>query len=339
MAVLTNATFNRLVNSSSNSLKNEVKIDYLFFLENIYNNRMLPYVFNKYEKEKLFTAKCLLEDEKKFIVEHYNKLAYRRDDMKYVYSRGGRYKFHIYEDCEAVSNIFVDFIIPEEIRDMGEDYVSEFRLWFERMKFKDRYFGIKCDEEDVNNPTNIKTLANDKLILHKQIVDEYNKIYPIKYGINPLAYDYLLIREANNTGSTEMPYSFSITSFKIQLSELLNRRIKLLKNRNPFREKLAAYDFLLFKSDLKVYEITIEKFGWDTVQKYGIESFKIFWQRHYDIKKELIHLLIEFFKWTYDFKDKNFDEIDLVTLGFECCKLCEARKFNEMTANQKPLHP
>lgn len=335
MAILTNATFNKLVNSSSKNLKKEVKIDYLFFIGNIYNNKMLPFVFNKYEKEKLFTAKCLLEDEKRFIIEHYNKLSIRKDELKYVFSRGGKYKYHIYDDCETVSNIFVDFIIPEEIRDLGETYVLEFRLWFEQMKFRDKYFEIKEKEENPDYTTNVKILANDRLILHKSIIEEYNKVYPQKYDINPLAYDYLLIREANNTGTTEISNSFSNTKFKIQLSELLERRVRLLKNRDAFREKLAHYDFLLFKSDLKIYEIAIEKFGLKAVQDYGIENFKKFWEKHYEIKKELMSLLFEFFKWTYGFREKNFDEIDLTTLGFECCKLCETRKFNEMSINQK----
>lgn len=334
MAILTNATFKKLVNKSSQNLRSEVNIDYTFFLENIYNHKILPFVFNKREKHMLFTTKCLLEDEKEFIFSYYNKLAIKKDEMRLVFSRGGKHKYHLYNDCEALSNIFVDFEIPQDITDLGEAVVSDFRLWFEKMEFKDRYFEIREKEENPNDETNFRNLANAKMILNKNIVEAYNKVYPAKYDLNPLDITYFLIREANNSGTTEIPFSFSIATFKNDLNNLIDKRIKLMKNRNPFREKLARYDFLLSKSDSEIYDITRKELGLDVVEKYGIETFKIFWEKHKKIKNEIYDLLFEFFKWTYGFKDKNFDEIDLQALGFECCKLCQTKRINEMSINQ-----
>jgi len=142
--IITNSTFSLLVKTSSGKISREKYVNDLeFFLKNIFKNKILFYIFNFYERKKLFTAKYLLENEKKFIEEFFEPLESRIDEMSLVYSRGGKYKYHLYNSCKAISNEYIDFVIPQEITDLGIEKVNFFRKWFEDRDYKTQYLKTK----------------------------------------------------------------------------------------------------------------------------------------------------------------------------------------------------
>jgi len=95
-------------------------------------------------------------------------------------------------------------------------------------------------------------------------------------------------------------------------------------------EHLSRYDFLINREDSKIEEYILERIekGYlkNTsnlfVRNYGIEKLKIFWEKHSELKLEAMSLLLEYFKWTYNFKENSFDEIFLKDFNIEPCAIC-----------------
>ena len=311
MATITNSTFSQLVKESNSHLKDDVKIDFDFFLNHVYENKKIFFVFNFYERRKLFTARCLLEDEKKFISSYYNKLEVKPDKKEFVYSKGGSFKYHLFDDCISISSDYVDFVIPEEIKREGGSYIEIFRKWFEEKKFKELYIDTK-----------------NKDLVNRNIVSEFNKTFPLDIFCNQINPNYNFIRERVNTGTVKVEYRFSKSEFYEKINNLLTKRDKLLKN-SDLRKQLALCDFLLYKDESSINSYLNQKFKYDLIDNYGLENLKIFWKRHKEIKNEIYYLLIEHYKWTYNFKEKSYDEIDLNELGFVCCRYCESKAFNQ----------
>ena len=55
---------------------------------------------------------------------------------------------------------------------------------------------------------------------------------------------------------------------------------------------------------------------------YGYERLKEFWHKHRELKREAFYLLSEYFKWTYNYNEKAFDEIFLEDFNLKACNLC-----------------
>jgi hypothetical protein len=305
MPIITNSTFGQLVNSSAGKISREKYVDDLtFFLQNVIKNKLLYYIFNFYERKKLFTAKYLLENEKEFINEFYRALEARSDNKTYVYSKGGKYKYHLYENCKSVSSEYIDFIIPDDIRLLGDEAVNYFRKWFDDRGYKNMYLQ-----------------ARNRDAINAKIQVAYNSVFPKLFKLNKVNVEYNFIRERTNSGNTKIAPNFDLVLNKNELNNLIEERKKLIGD-NLIRMKMANYDFLLNKDDTFISEYLLRKFEHDICSLYGLRNIKKFWQKHLAIKQKVYDNLIEFFKWTYNFKEKNYDEIDLEKLGFECCKVC-----------------
>lgn len=337
MAIITNSAFNKLINSFSKVITDEELVSYDNFLKNVFNNKMIYFTFNKLERQKLFAAKSLLEDEKGFINKYFREVGIREDDMKFVYQTGGKYKYHLYADCIAVTKRFVDFIIPEEIRNLGPAGVQEFRKWFSKGAYKQKYEDLIHIEEDQNTENlDARQILVKKNNLNREIIREYNSIFPAKYQLPLIPENYYLIREIENSGITEIEDGFSQNEFNKLLGILITKRSNLFSKNKEFRQKLAKLDFLLKKEDDDIRKVMQTTFSEDILAKYLIEDFKKFWQMHVDIKHEIYNLLIKYFQWTNSYSEKEYNVIDLHTFGFICCGVCETRKATEIQEAQKP---
>ena len=84
----------------------------------------------------------------------------------YVFEKGGKLKYHLTKDCECLQQDYVNFHIPKDITDLGDNVVEEFRAWFKSKGYAQKYFN--------------GTLNNSKVVF------DFNMIFPSKYNITPL---------------------------------------------------------------------------------------------------------------------------------------------------------
>ena len=97
-------------------------------------------------------------------------------------------------------------------------------------------------------------------------------------------------------------------------------------------------DFLVNKTNIEIEKYILESIqnGYLKnvssifIRNYGIEKLKEFWQKHIVLKREAFSLLSEYFKWTYNFKEKSFEEIFLRDFNVESCGLC----YNQINIKQ-----
>jgi hypothetical protein len=86
------------------------------------------YFFSTVEKNRLIGLQKLFEDPDKFIGEYYIPIK-TEDKFQYVFE-GNKPAFHNNSQCERLNSNYINFRIPDEIRERGKDEVIKFRAWF-----------------------------------------------------------------------------------------------------------------------------------------------------------------------------------------------------------------
>lgn len=306
MAFVTEYTFGSL----ANTFELRDGMDYItkeFFVAEIYPDSRLFSLFNQYNLKKLYIYKFLLENHKE--LEAYDFVEIRQDTRKYVFDRGGRMKYHLFEDCETINSTYKDYIIPEEVRE--RDLVDEFRNWFVFNKFK---------EKD-NSGEQILELMTFK----------YNSGFAKKHNLSYLNRNYELIVTKLNTGGKEVDYSFDINVFKERINTIIQERYNICSSITMMY--LGNYDYLFKKFDreieTKIMQLSQNKpdlIGDNFIQNYGIENLKSFFKIHHKLKTEAFQLLANYFRWTYNLDKINFNEYTLQHFGLVCCKVCSRKK-------------
>lgn len=311
MAFVTNSTFNLLTSKIGQLISVDFDDSLDFYTNNIFSDKRTYFLFNKLELSKLFTAKSILEDEKKFINIYFSELNIREDNKLFVFSKGGKYKFHLYEDCESLNKDYVDFRVPEEIRDTGDDAINDFRNWFVQNNFKDKYL------------QNFENFVDNKE-LDKYVVSLYNNLFPSKYNIKKLHDDYVFATEMKCSGKTEIKQN-------LQLNELLSfidfSMVKrdILINKGDVIKRLTKYDWMLDKDRTQIEDTISEKIHPSFIKNYGYNKLIALWREHKEIKDAVYEKLIDYFKTIYKFDEKNFENVDLEALGMAKCRFCEKR--------------
>lgn len=302
MAFVTEYTFGSL----ANTFELRDGIDYItkdFFVEQIYPDSRLFSIFNQYNLKKLYTYKFLLENHKE--LEAYDFVETRKDTRKYVFDRGGKMKYHLFEDCDTINSSYKDYIIPEEVRE--RNLVDEFRSWFEFNKFKE------------------KDIAGEQIL--ELMILSYNSGFAKKYNLPYLNPDYELIVNKINSGAKEVDYNFDINVFKDKINIITNERYNICSSRTMMY--LGNYDYLFKKSDFEIEnklqqlsENKPELIGRNFIQNYRIENLRIFFKIHHNLKTEAFQLLANYFRWTYNLDKISFNEYTLQHFGLICCKVC-----------------
>ncbi len=86
------------------------------------------YFLNRLDKTNLLYYKKFLENPDKYFEKIYNPIVLI-DNKMFVYE-GGNPSYHKVENCDRLSSNFINFKIPEEIKDKGNEAIDEFRKWF-----------------------------------------------------------------------------------------------------------------------------------------------------------------------------------------------------------------
>lgn len=322
MAYLTEYSYRQLIERIE--IENVDRIDKQFFKTNIYNNDMLFYFFNQFELKKLFKEKLVLSDDKSYVLA-YKDVPEREDNLDYIIELRGKVKYHIDNTCDALNSGFKNFFMPEPIvrtastsPELYRTLVKEIRKWFE-----------------LNNYT-VKRYLEGEINDHI-LTTNFNRTFPDKYNIEKITISqsdksqYKWYVEKKTTGNIGTELVFDYKFFLNRITELLLRREELcngiaLKN-------LSRYDFLNKRTDVEIKEILDEKIMSNILRgvsssftkNYGIENLRKFWEMHSKMKIEAFNLLSEYFKWTYNFKEKSFDVVFLKDFNLEECNLCFKR--------------
>lgn len=309
MAYLTKYTFSKLCGKIS--IKNDLDLD--FFLENIYNDASLFFIFNKQEIKFLFNYKNLLNDEENFIVEYYKEVPEKEDYKNYVFEKAGKLKYHLYNTCGFINNDFVDYPIPQEIKELGNDAINEFRNWFKSKGYAELHQNHKLDKA--------------------KVIFDYNLYFPSRFNVKPLNESYKLIEEIPNSNIVESKDHFNHQTFQANLKHL-----KLLYD-NLFQcsvsRTLSKFQYLLNKPDNEIEKKMTEIFSNVFVKNYGLKKIKEKLKNSKSIKCELMQNLIDYFKWSYNFQGKSFNKISLEQFGLICCDSCLKKFQNEEFQNLK----
>ncbi|MFC6102829.1 hypothetical protein [Olivibacter domesticus] len=271
------------------------------FIWHIYDDNELYYILNKRDIEYLFKYKLILEDEKKFAVEYFVIVPKEEDSKEWVFNKGGKTKYHMSLDCQLLRKDYVDFYIPREIRSLGDSAIDEYRIWFSKNRFAEKF--------------KAKSIGNDA------IISAFNSKYPKKYCIQPIAEgSNILVIEKPNSKNIEVKKHFDLRYFK--------NRIDFLKQKfhNEFTCKntrtMSKFRFLDKKTDEEIRNVFSEIFSPLFVENYGLEKIRSKFKQAIEVINEIISLVLEYLRWKWNFLDKQFDEISLESFGLECCHAC-----------------
>ena len=257
--------------------------------------------FNKLDKSNLLYFRMWCENPSLKPDSIYRAYDYS-DKKNYVYE-GNKPAYHKYECCPNLHSNFKNFKIPQQIKDMGDDKIKEFRNWF------------KENEE-------IFTKYND----------QYKLRLKVKYGIDAFQND--LVVNFENSGSV-FKENLTLERIEKRIDSILdNYKYYFLSNE---KRKKALSEFqkkaYLFKkdykfinnsgySDIELKNLILELEAWfikPTIE-YLQEYYKIYYCNDIEIQKEIFEALN--FKpcghcYSADYKPKEEIESRLPKLGDE----------------------
>ncbi|MEW5676441.1 hypothetical protein ABGT15_09015 [Flavobacterium enshiense] len=325
MAYLTEYSFRQLVKTTE--IKDLDRINLQFFISNIYENSYLFYFFNQFELKTLFKEKLILSSDKNYILT-YREVPVRNDDLNYVIKIKGKVKYHFDKGCEALNRGFKNFFIPEAVVRLKNHDIEKHRLIVDDIR---NWF--------ITNNLTIERYEGGE-INSLTITKMYNSYFPDKYNIEPISisqsdneqnnFQWYIAKKTNNVEIEKTTFDYDI--FLKNIIELIKKREYLCNSRTM--QNLSRYDYLLGQNDddiIKIINTNIEKgilneVSPNFIDNYGLSSLKEFWGKHKKLKQEAYSELSEYFKWTYNLKEKQFDNLYLESFNLEACSLCGNKK-------------
>lgn len=86
------------------------------------------YLFSKHETNSLLAIQELFKDPQKYFNKIYNPII-TIDSKQYIFKEKDP-GYHSYSDCEFLNADFTNFLLPEEIKERGDEEIEKFRKWF-----------------------------------------------------------------------------------------------------------------------------------------------------------------------------------------------------------------
>jgi len=301
MAVVTKYTFGKLCSD----LDIDLTVGEKDFRDVVYSDDQVYYMFNSRENRYLFVYASILGDAEGFRTNYYKFVPDKEDGHIYVNEKGGKAHYHLYEGCPMLLRDFEDFYIPNDIRNMNDGAIQEYRDWFRSMNFAHRF-----EQGQI-------TLAD--------IVLEFNNKYPIKYGIKPLEENYNLYQKIPNTGNSRVEDAFDLAGFEKELEQL----------KIEFDEEFSSHDwrklskFAGHRNDDPdtIYDVLTEAFPGSKLRgRIDINNIKYKLNKAADLKRRMISSLITYLRWHHHFEKKQFEPSILDDFGLKCCAYCAKKE-------------
>lgn len=242
------------------------------------------YFLNKTEKGKLLKIKELLQLNDQESIKSYNKIERKEDTKSWIFE-GGKPAYHQIPNCSTLNSEYINFPIPEEIRDSNR--VQEFREWFkESMHFitdgKEDIFKLRLSTKfGVQLQSKIQIPNSGRKILDNLELNELeNRIDGIlseaasffgkssyseknaikKYSHRAFLYNTKYSINDNDTGLTEEELrSFLLsydTRFKVPIKDLL-QQYYMVKYNPKLEFKGSLLEQLGFKQCTKCYNTNL----------------------------------------------------------------------------------
>lgn len=303
MAYLTSYSYGKLCQELK--LDDKLEITLSFFLEHIYHDKEFFYILNKLQLEYLFKYKMLLSDTETFILKYHKHVPEEKDNKVWVFSKGGKVKYHLSLDCKTLGHDFIDFRIPDDIREIGDSAIDEYRNWFTNQGYAQ--------------------LFKDQKITKKDILNAYNNRYPKKYGVKPIDSDgsNLLVIELKNSGINYTEQKKDIDYLILELNELLLLYRKYFPGAGD--RKIAKHSYLRNRTDEEITKKMKEIFNGNFYEdKEKLDNLRCRFKQAHEITFSITKKLIDYFKWTYNLDGKSFKPTTLENFGLECCKSCRS---------------
>ncbi|WP_452228980.1 hypothetical protein [Lacinutrix sp. MEBiC02404] len=299
MAYLTKHTYSKL----SRKIDLKTKVSQQLFMKHILNDQKLYYIFSSVELKYLFNFKLLFENNKEQMDRYLNYVPKQKDDKKYVFETKRKLKYHLSSTCSFLRKDFLNFNIPQEIRELGDVAIEDYRSWFKTENYAEQYLNGILDVSVV--------------------VFRYNNIFPLKYDVTRLNEKYSLIEEIPNSSIEKEDSEFDYNTFLQNIEDL--KKDYDFHFQCSVTRTLSKFDYLLQRSDTEIANKISELFTPEFITNYGVDRVKKMFAISKRIKKALNNALIDYFKWTYRSTLHSIDTVTLEHFGLECCHSCKKK--------------
>lgn len=330
------------------------------FKDYILNNDKVCKFFNKSEVKRLLSIAYIFHEElqKKITIKR-KEIKEKNDSFKTIFYKGGRPKYHLYEDCDRLKRTYFDFRVPEEFdRLIHPDNLDKF-LRENKLTLNGYENRLRNVELFPDNDYNIEELEKYESVMKKYERVEKDEEYRKK------AVEYLrswfkkngFVQEKIEKGEVELKkfikdiiyrYNTEIVKKYIGLKEILSIDNIIYSNSGEEKVNFKDKEEIYVEIDLLVREREdlikgsdrrhrLSKYDWVLSKedeeikkifegrgmKFTVEDFKKakkFLEKHSDIKKRLRDKLIEYIR----IGGGDPEEV-LIKSGFECCINCSNR--------------
>lgn len=298
MAYVTNYTLKQITGQLEFSAKIYKEI---LFREKVLDDWELLKIFNRFQQIELLKIAILYKDSIDGRIFDYFKIVPPREDTKiFVFDKGGKLKYHLFDNCAQMNKDFNDFYIPVEIRKLGDVEITKFRKWFEDNNFDFKYRNGQITKTQLINHFNIRYA-------------KYENFISIPENSN------LLVETKPNSTSLYIENKFSMKEFRTELIELKAAWWDRFPCNNT--KILAKNAHLLFKTHDYINNELSEIFSPLFVHNYGIKNVISAFEDSKTIVDKMFLLISEYIRWTYGAKE-GLSEYTLDTFGLECCHSC-----------------
>ena len=297
MAYLTNYTYKKLCFNLD--IKQEINLN--TFLEYIYNDPKVYYFFNKLDLKYLFNVKNILENEVDYRINHFRYVPPKEDTNSFVFEKKEKLKYHLDSSCKFLQKDFKNYTVPAELKEKGTEAVEMYRNWFIENNFKERFENGEIDK--------------------KTILFRYNSKFPRLLDVPVLNENYELIKTIDNSGSICEDEIFDFQDFTKTIDECVKLKDSMVQCK--VHRTLSKFDYLVNRSDTEINEKMTILFSPEFTQNYGLENIRKFLKDFRVLKYKVMQNLINYFKWSYQSQNHNFDTKTLEDFGLACCGHCK----------------
>ncbi|SFT14403.1 hypothetical protein SAMN05660206_1157 [Sphingobacterium wenxiniae] len=246
------------------------------------------YFFNRKEQAMLKGIREFLKDPDNFSTQYYKPIIVK-DSLRYVYPEN-QPAYHKDNTCPRLQSNFINFEIPEEVREKGENEIKRFRAFF----------------------------AEHKHLLESNIkafIEKMQARFFITREINPKSIDY------SNSGNEQVK-NYSVQDLENEIDEILRQAGKFYTD-NPDKQEIikrfGKMTFLayvhgdIYKNDTGLNDSDLKEF----LRAYD-EKFK----------KPVKNFLVEYYRLLHN-PDMTFTDTLLDKLGFRKCGHCLGENYFE----------
>lgn len=246
------------------------------------------YFFNRKEKAMLKGIREFLKDPDNFSAQYYKPIIVK-DSLRYVYPEN-QPAYHKDNTCSRLQSNFINFEIPEEVREKGETEIKRFRDFF----------------------------AEHKHLLESNIQEFIEKMqarFFITREINPKSIDY------SNSGNEEVK-NYSVQDLENEIDEILRQARKFYRDNPDKQEIIKRFGKMTFLAYVHG-DIYKNETG---LNDAGLKDFL----RAYDekFKKPVKFFLVEYYRLLHN-PDMTFTDTLLDKLGFRKCGHCLGENYFE----------